>query len=699
MNTSKIIPLAILSIYSFANNSWADENSPTVLNLSPLVVTATRAEQNSFDLPVSIDVVDKSHIQDGKMGISLAESLISVPGITAQSRGQFAQDTQISTRGFGARSAFGVRGVRLIVDGIPLTMPDGIGQPGNVDIGTLKSIEVMRGPFSALYGSSSGGVIQLFTETPPQEKEISASFTSGSYGTRKEDLRTTGTANGVGYLLDYSKYETDGYRQHSAASKDQATAKFGIVLDQGTKINFLAEYINLTALDPIGLNKSTVFTDPNRAAPGATRTNARVHKENTQVGINIEHQINENNLINFVIYGGRRNNLQYLPTNASSSTYDQGKASSISRDFYGSDLRWSNYGMFLNKKYSISTGVAVGYMSDNRLDIATTNGEVTSPRPNPSRFETDLAHNFDQYIQAQYSLAEPLDLHGGIRHSQVQFDVDDNRTSGTLNNGHTFYEKTTSAAGVVWKALPELNIYANYGQGFETPTLIEIAYKNGDIDPAGPNLNLKPSTSDNYEIGAKLFLFDNTRLNVAIFKTKTQQEIVTKLGGTYSAYQNAPNTLREGIEVSLDSSLPYNFGTYISYSLLDATFDSTFNSNNTTINKGNKIPGTYRQQGYAEFSWKNQAMGFKTALEGRYNSQTYINDLNNDAAPAYTIFNIRGGFEQKIKSWKFSEYARIENIFDKNYIGAIRPNDSKSLFFESGAGRNWLLGISASYQF
>ena len=691
-NTNKIIPLAILSIYSFANNSWADDNKSQGLNLSPVVVTATRMEQNSFDLPVSIDVVDQSHIQDGKMGISLAESLISVPGVTAQSRGQFAQDTQISTRGFGARSAFGVRGVRLIVDGIPLTMPDGIGQPGNVDIGTLKSIEVMRGPFSALYGSSSGGVIQLFTETPRLDKEITTSFTAGSYGTRKEDVSSTGTVNGIGYLVDYSKYETEGYRQNSSASKDQGTAKFGIVLDQGTKINFLAEYINLTAQDPMGLSRATAFTSPNLAAPGATTTNARVHKENTQVGINVEHSINENNTLNFVVYGGHRNNIQYLPTDGS-TTSTAGKASSISRDFYGTDIRWTNNGLFFNKKYSVSSGMSAGYMTDDRLDISAVSGIATSTI---SRLETDSGHNFDQYFQAQWNLAEPFDLHGGIRHSQVQFDVDDRKVGGT-NNGHTFYEKTTSVAGVVWKALPTLNIYANYGQGFETPTLIEIAYSTSG--GAGPNLGLKPSTSDNYEVGAKAFILENTRLNLAVFKTNTQQEIITKSGGTYSVYNNAPNTVREGIEISIDSSLPYNFGAYASYSLLDATFNSAFTGSAGLVNKGNKIPGTYRQQGYAELSWKNPDLGFKTALEGRYNSQTYVNDINSDTAPAYTILNIRGGFEQKLSSWKLTEYVRIENILDKNYIGAIRPNDSKSLFFESGAGRNWLLGINASFQF
>jgi len=157
------------------------------INLSPVVVTATKNAVNSFDIPVSIDLVDKSSIQDGQAQMVLSESLIRVPGITAQNRTQFSQDPQISTRGFGSRSSFGVRGLRIYVDGIPFSMPDGIGQPGNIDLNAVKAIEVMRGPFSSLYGSSSGGVIQLLTEDSPKTPlEASAGLMFGSYGTQKK---------------------------------------------------------------------------------------------------------------------------------------------------------------------------------------------------------------------------------------------------------------------------------------------------------------------------------------------------------------------------------------------------------------------------------------------------------------------------------------------------------------------------------
>jgi iron complex outermembrane receptor protein len=156
-----LLTFAVMSACVSQQSFAADTNASLIV--SPVVVTATRNAQNSFDLPVAIDVVDQKDIRDGQLQMTLSESLIRVPGITAQNRSNQSQDPQISSRGFGSRSSFGVRGIRVYVDGIPLTMPDGQGQPGVVDLSIIKSIEVMRGPFSALYGNSSGGVIQMLS--------------------------------------------------------------------------------------------------------------------------------------------------------------------------------------------------------------------------------------------------------------------------------------------------------------------------------------------------------------------------------------------------------------------------------------------------------------------------------------------------------------------------------------------------------
>jgi iron complex outermembrane receptor protein len=708
-NKRKIISLAVLSALATSHQVKAEETSLAKILTAPVVVTATRTEQNSFDLPVAIDVVEKKDIQDGQLQMTLSESLIRVPGITAQNRTQSSQDPQISSRGFGSRSSFGVRGIRLYVDGIPLTMPDGSGTPGSADLSAIKSIEVMRGPFSALYGNSSGGVIQLFTEDAPQTPEVGAGVLFGSFNTTKETLRAAGTADGVEYLLNYSNFETDGYRQNSDAKKEQATAKFKFNLSESTKISVLANWFDQNAQDPLGLKRSnegannpSAFISPKAVPAAAIRANTRVSRSNTQVGFNVEHNLNENNSINLMSYVGNRDNLQFLST---SSTTNVGRASEISRDFWGSDLRWTNKGQLFSRPYSLNIGLTYGKMSDDRTDISATGGvENAFNTTNLNRLEDNIATNFDQYIQGQWSVLDSLDFHAGIRKTKIKLEVKDKLVNSTNSgkfvdgSGDVTHEKTTPVIGAVWKVTPSFNLYANFGKGFETPTFIEVAY-NDKTTGTGPNLNIKPSTSDNYEVGLKTFILDNTKVNAAVFRTNTENEIVATSGVPYAVYINAGKTKRDGVELSIDSQLDNNLNLYAAYTYLNAKFDSSFTSINGQIKSGNYIPGTYREQIYGEISWKAPSIGFTTAFEGRHNSKVYVDDINSDFAPSYTVFNLRAVFKQSVKNWNFSEYARIENLFDKEYIGSVRVNDTNGRYFEPAAGRNYIMGINASYSF
>jgi len=739
MKNKKI--LALVSLI-FSTSAYAD------IALSPIVVTATRVESNSFDLPMSIDVVDADSIHDGQAEMNLSESLIRIPGLTAQNRSQMAQDPQIATRGFGARSAFGVRGVRILVDGIPLSMPDGIAQPGNVDLETVKSIEVLKGPFSALYGSSSGGIIQLITADAPKTPEIGFSFMAGSYGTTKESAHAAGTTGGIEYLLNVDHFDTDGYRQHSAAWKDQATVQLKFDVSEKTTVKVLANYFKSEAQDPLGLagfngvdgyssytfgqcsphcttNKTySAFTNPSAAPDVAISANTRVARNNTQIGTNIEHRLDDNNIFNLVASVGQRDNQQFLalPVLANTNTYNhlvpgsygdltRGRDSVINRDFWNTELTWTNNGNIFSRSYQITSGLAYGYMTDARKDINASGG-VDLPASmdaiknsghytvnNINRDENDHTYNFDQFVQGKLSLFDNLDLHAGIRHSYVSMDFKGNSDAFSTINGSTSFEKTTPVVGVILKATQTVNLYANYGKGFETPTMIEMAY-NSPTSASGPNLTLKPSTSDNYEIGAKAYILDNTRLGAAVFKVNTTNEIIVSQNATYTVYGNAAQTSRKGIEFSADSQLPHNIGLYAAYTYLDAKFDNQYTSGiGGTVYAGNLIPGTYKQQVYGEVSWKYPELNFKTALEGRSNSKVFINDVNQGSAPGYAVFNIRAGFDQQISNWKFSEYLRVENIFDRDYIGAVRVNDNSNRNYEPAAGRNWLIGLSASYKF
>ncbi len=710
----KLLSIAVLSTFGTSYHAVADEANEKNIVAAPVVVTATRVEQNSFDLPVAIDVVDMEDIQAGQLQMQLSESLIRLPGITAQNRNNQAQDPQISTRGFGARSAFGVRGVRVYVDGIPLSMPDGQGQPGVVDLSAIRSVEVMRGPFSALYGNSSGGVIQMLTENAPKTPEVGATVMFGSENTKRQVLNATGNLEGLDYLLNVSNYDTDGYREHNSANKQQATAKFKVNLTEDTKITALVNWFDQKAEDPNGLPRvatptdPSAFDDPEKVVISAIKSNTRVYRQHTQVGFNIEHAFNPNNSVHVVTYVGTRENEQYLSLNNTGS----GRASIISRDFWGTDIHWNNKGELLNRPYSFTAGITYGKMNDARQDIATTNGiQLPATLANINRNEDNISSNFDQYLQAQWAALENVDLHAGIRHTKVKLEVDDSLVDLTKNfaipanykyrdgSGSVTHEKTTPVIGAVWKVTPATNLYANYGKGFETPTFIEVAYSDPVLG-TGPNLGIKPSTSDNYEIGVKSFVTDNTRVNVSLFKTDTDKEIVAISGNPYAVYKNAGKTKRKGIEASLETRFDNNIGLYASYTLLDAKFDDPFTTiGNKIVDSGNYIPGTYRTQLYGEISWKAPSIGFFTAFEGRHNSKVYVDDRNTDAAPSYTIFNLRAGFQQELANWRFSEYLRVENMFDKEYIGSVRVNDSNNRFFEPAQDRNYLLGLSASYKF
>ncbi|HEY1312235.1 MAG TPA: TonB-dependent receptor plug domain-containing protein, partial [Steroidobacteraceae bacterium] len=252
MSARLTLPLcAMLSALAAANPS-ASADSAT--ELSAIVVTATRVPESSFDLPVSVDRIERSAIAVGQLEVNLSESLLAVPGVSAQSRQNYAQDLQLSVRGFGARSSFGVRGIRLYSDGIPGTMPDGQGQFSQFDLGSADHIEVLRGPFSALYGNSSGGVIAVFTEDAKPGHLVEGSADYGTFNTQRYLLKTTGDDGVVNYVIDAAHFQTDGYREHSNAERDNFNAKMHFATSETAHLSVIANVVETPSVqDPLGL--------------------------------------------------------------------------------------------------------------------------------------------------------------------------------------------------------------------------------------------------------------------------------------------------------------------------------------------------------------------------------------------------------------------------------------------------------------
>lgn len=725
----------------------ADETAQT---LSPVVVTATRVEQNSFDLPVSIDAIDGETLREGQLQVNMSENAARIPGVVINNRNNPAQDLAIQVRGFGARSAFGVRGVRLYADGIPMTMPDGQGQTGTFNLDTAKGVEFLRGPFSALYGNSSGGVVQIFTQDGPNDPTLSGGVTLGSYDTRRGSLTFGDDRDGFNYIINASTYRTDGYREHSEARRDTLHGKLGFKINEDTTLTVMATALDQPDNDdPQGLTIAEYKADKKQSSPNALIFDTRVSRSHEQLGIALEHKLTSADTFRLMGYYGQRDNEQYLSTPISAQRNDRngGGVSTIDRDFGGADLRWSHQGKLGEAPYNLSAGLNYDRMKDIRkgyenfvantafgtvgaaVDCGSVVGGQTvvcGSRGNLRRDETNEVFNFDQYVQASLDIHPRLTISGGARHSRVRFENTDRyiANSGyTSDNpddsGAVTFSETTPVIGAIFKLTESINLFANAGESFETPTFVEMAY-NPDTTKAGLNLDLKPSKSKNYEIGAKAMVGRNTLVNLSFFKIDTEDEIVvaTSQSGR-TTYRNVPSSERKGMELSLDSHLPQDFRLYMAYTLLDAEFDADFTACkipfvgfggaacrfNTpgdfeTIASGSKIPGTYRYTFFGELSWKHAATGFSTALEMRKVSSTNVSFNSDDgSAESYTVLNWRGGLAQKAGDWKFSEFVRIENISDRDYVGSVRVADSNERYYESAPGRNWLLGLNANYQF
>ncbi|MGZ8251015.1 MAG: TonB-dependent receptor family protein [Methylophilaceae bacterium] len=767
MFIKKLTPLAIASICSLANSAIAAEtNSENLGILPPIVVTGTRIEQNSFDLPMSIDTTDAEKIQEGQLKANLSESSARIPGVVINNRNNPAQDLAIQIRGFGARSAFGVRGVRLYADGIPMTMPDGQGQTGTFNLDTASRVEYLRGPFSALYGNSSGGVVQIFTQDGPKVPTLTGGVTLGSNNTRRESITFGDSGEGFDYIINASTYRSDGYRDQSKTRRDTFHGKLNFKLNEDTKLTIVA-----TALDqpdnedPQGLNAAQFRAKPSQANPNSLLFNTRVSRSHQQLGATIEHKLTEQDTLRFMTYYGQRKNEQYQSVSVFAQRDDRsgGAVQTIDRNFGGVDVRWTHDGKLGDKPFNFTTGLNYDRMEDDRkgyenflANVAigqvpagpainrTTCGTIVGGQPvicgvkgNLRRNEINTASNFDQFLQASIDLNPRWTLSGGLRHSRINFKNKDKYANQNFytagfsepgvdqvnadDSGSVTFRKTTPVIGTIFKLTDTINLYANAGESFETPTFVEMAYKSDGS--GGLNLNLKPAKSRQYEIGMKALLGNSTLLNAAIYKIDTDDEIVVfQQTGGRTVYQNVPSSERKGFELSLDSKLDYNLSTYLAYSYLDAEFTADFNTCKPfatgqtrcdpsvaaggtnagveRISSGSNIPGTYKHTLYGELAWKHQTSGFSTALEARANSQTFVAFKSEyGKADGYGLIAWRGGFTQKLANWKLNEFLRIDNLFDKEYAGSVRVADLNSSYFEPAPGRTWLLGLNASYNF
>ena len=684
------------------------ETSPTLPTLPAITVSTPRGAASPFDVAGSVDRVDGSDLRNDKLQVNLSESLGAVPGLLVQNRQNYAQDLQLSVRGFGARSTFGVRGVRIYVDGIPATLPDGQGQTSNIDIGSADRVEVLRGPFSALYGNSAGGVMQVFTEDGMGPPKLSYSFAAGAYGALRQSTKVSGSSGAVDYLLSGSHFSIDGYRQHSAAQRDIVNGKLGIVLDNGDKLTLVVNSVHLKAQDALGLTADQYAMAP-RSAPLAVQYDTRKTVDQTQAGLTYERRIDASQTLRLMLYTGERKTTQFqaIPPSAQLNPLQSGGVIGLARDYGGIDLRWSAKLQLADRPFDIVAGLAYDSLREWRMGYENYIGRITTPilgvQGRLRRNERNTVWNLDPYVQATWQFAERWTLEAGVRRSAVHFDSQDRYILGVNGNdsGSARYEKTLPVASLRYQATPDVALYASAGRGFETPTLNELAYRAGGA--SGLNFALQPAVNDSVEVGAKAKVGGGL-LTAALFRTETHDEIVTNTNiGGRATFQNAGRTRRDGFELGWQHETASYWRTQLAYTLLDARYRDRFCSPSpcvasSTVAAGNRMPGIARQSVFASFGWAPPE-GWHAGAELRALSRIQANDVNTAGAPGYMLAALQAGYVKRLEHWELNAFARVDNLFNRRYIGSVIVNEGNARYYEPAPGRNWTVGAGASYRF
>ncbi|MGS7946235.1 TonB-dependent receptor PqqU [Klebsiella pneumoniae] len=671
-----------------------------------MVVTAAPTTVSELDTPAAVSVVNGDEMRQAAPRVNLSESLGAVPGLQVQNRQNYAQDLQLSIRGFGSRSTYGVRGLRIYVDGIPATMPDGQGQTSNIDIGSVDTIEVLRGPFSALYGNSSGGVINVTSQTGTQPPTVEASSYYGSFGTWHYGMKATGAvgdgshAGDVDYTVSTNRFTTHGYRDHSGARKNLANARLGVRINDVSKLTLLLNSVDIKANDAGGLTADEWRDNP-RQSPRGDQYNTRKNTRQTQAGLRYERQLSAQDDLSVMMYAGERETTQFqsIPRAPQLKPSHAGGVIDLTRHYQGIDTRLTHRGELL-VPVTLTAGLDYENMSERRkgyenfvmVNGAPQYGEQGALRRN----ERNLMWNVDPYLQTQWQLTDKLSLDAGVRYSSVWFDSNDYYiTPGNGDDsGDASYHKWLPAGSLKYALTDAWNVYLSAGRGFETPTINELSYRSDN--QSGLNFGLKPSTNDTVEIGSKTRI-GNGLFTAALFQTNTDNEIVVdSSSGGRTSYKNAGKTCRQGMELGLDQQFGESWRLKAAWTWLDATYRTNV-CDDASCN-GNRIPGIARNMGYASFGYQPE-QGWYAGSDIRYMSDIMANDENTAKAPSWTVVGLTTGYKWSYGRMDMDLFGRIDNLFDREYVGSVIVNESNGRYYEPAPGRNYGIGLNLAWRF
>jgi iron complex outermembrane receptor protein len=684
---------ALILLPPLVNNAIAQDTA--IAKLKPVVVEVGRGEHRSpLELPFAVTVQTPDSMRPGQRHLSLDETLSLIPGLSVSNRNNPSQDPRISIRGFGARSAFGVRGIRVLRDGIPLTLPDGQTPVDYLDLESVGRVEVMRGSASSLYGNAGGGVVDIRTSDPPQVPVSGAvRMWNGAFGSRRLVAKTGGAASGLGYQANVARTESDGYRDYS---RQRMTNGFARVSYDNTEGSYALDWLGVNtpvAQNPGALTRAQFETNPRLADPLSVRKGARKAVTQSQFGLTGRHRLGRSEIEASANAGTRT-----LDNPLTFAVVDVGRATA------GGSLRAMLPFTLLGADHRVTAGTELQRQNDLRRNFANCNDipPLTTPtaacpvlgveRGTVTLNQREIVSSFGSYVRDELDLGKRYTLTASARTDAVRFRVEDKLISATNpdDSGERLLDAVSPMFGILARLSDSHSAYTNVSSAFETPTATELG--NQPSGAAGINRDLKPQRSLTYEVGVKGVGAVGLQYNAALFATRVHDELIPfdiPGGGGRRFFRNAGRTSRRGVELGLGAVIKQlELGgayTYANYRFVDFTVD-------TAHYAGNQIPGIPRQTLQASASFRSALATLVT--EATLADRMFVNDANSESSPGYAIFNVRAVSSALWNGSGAELTLGAQNVFNTKYVSSVSVNAAAGKFYEPGTQRSVYIGLS-----
>lgn len=656
-----------------ADSARADSLRPVLL--APVVVSVTRSPTDPGRVPFAVASVLRDEIARGRPALALSEALVTVPGVFIADRNNPSQDDNLSIRGFGARSAFGARGVKVLLDGIPQTLPDGQGQLSNVELARVSRVEVLRGPSSSLYGNASGGVISLWTDVVrPSSIQLESRAFWGAYGTWKAFVGVTAPVGRGTLSADGSSWATNGFRTHAEGETRRASLRYGVELTPRTRVVgqlLIADSPRLD--DPGALTEAEADTAPTAANPRNVAVNVGKTVSQGQAGVSLEHRTPSGGVWSLALFGLKRD-LQ----NPISVRYIE-----VDRWAYGARVGSTHPLSLGNRPVQVTVGVDAQWQRDDRLNLTVTRGTTTLD-------QLERVSEIGPFLEVRADLTAAASLTAGARYDRVAFSAEDRLLTDGDDSGTRVMAAPSASAGITLDLDPALQPYASVSTSFETPTTTELA--NQPTGPGGFNPDLQPQEAVNFEAGVRGQVSGVLGYSISLYHADVRDELIPfEVPGFPGRrfFRNAGSARHRGVEAGVALQPIPSLTLVGAYTFTVFRFEE-FRTATDTLD-GNAIPGVPAHYLHGSVRYRGPR-GLWVAVDLTASSRLYVNDLNTVQTEPWQTLGARIGWEGQVGGWHVSPFASVRNLFDEKYIGSVSVNAGFGRFFEPAPGRNALLG-------